>query len=87
MPAIHEFTFKRKVLQFDDTDIVNAVDDKSNIDHKSFMEACRRIVTGKPSEKVFNDSEYEEIVSLSTEEMDKNFHFAMTNLLREVYDL
>lgn len=87
MPAIHEFKFRNKVLQFSDTDIVNAVEDKSNIDHASFMAACRCIITGKPSERIFSDSEWEDIRELKGEQLDKLFQFSMTSLVKEVYAL
>lgn len=85
MPAVHEFKYNRQVLQFTDADILNAVDDKSNIDHAAFMTACRRVVTGKPGEQLFGDSEWEDIMAALPEELDKNFQFAMTSLIKEVY--
>lgn len=87
MPAVHEFKYNNQVLQFSDTDILDAVEDKSDINHKSFMEACRRIVTGKPGERVFADSDWEDIIAALPEELDKCFQFAMTSLLKEVFEL
>lgn len=87
MPAVHEFKYNRKVLQFTDTDILNAVDNKSNIDHAAFMAACRRVVTSKPGEQLFDDSEWEDIMAALPGELDKNFQFAMTSLVREVYTI
>jgi len=85
--AFHEFKHRGKVLQFSDSDVLMALDDRSRITHGSFMEASRRIVLGHPSSKVFDDAEFEEIASMPLGELDKGFQFSMTSLLKSVYAL